>query len=430
MKIVTSLPQDQVFWYINRADIKPLTKDIITDVVVIGGGMAGLTAAHSFHKRGLKVVLLEKNYCGSGATGKSSGFITPDSELSLSDLVRIYGEAEGKKLWQFVESGVNTIRSTIEDYTIACDYQKQDTLVVASTKGAFNSSITKEHATRQQVGYESSLYTESELPTILGSCSYKGGISYGGTFGIHGYRYCSGLKTVLQELGVQIYEETPALAIQDHFVKTPLATVKAEHIIVCIDRFAHALENLYDKLYHVQTFLMLSAPLTQAQVKTIFPRDPYLIWDTDLIYHYFRLTGDNRIMVGGSDLFYSYASKETHNNTRMVQKLTNYFTKKFPQSDVQFEYIWPGLIGLSKDIFPLCGPDKTMPSVYYAVAAAGLPWAAALGTYSSEAILDKRNDLDIYLSPYRSFKLGRLTQRILGTKLTFALSNFLSVNTL
>ena len=70
------LPQDQVFWYVNKRDIKPLTHDITTDVVVVGGGISGLTAAQSFGKKGCKVVLIEKNYCGSGASGKSSGFIT------------------------------------------------------------------------------------------------------------------------------------------------------------------------------------------------------------------------------------------------------------------------------------------------------------------------------------------------------------------
>jgi len=84
-------PQDQVFWYLHEPDIKPLTHDIKTNVVVIGGGMAGLSAAQSFHAQGLKVVLIEKNYCGAGASGKSSGFITPDSELPLDFFNTKYG---------------------------------------------------------------------------------------------------------------------------------------------------------------------------------------------------------------------------------------------------------------------------------------------------------------------------------------------------
>lgn len=430
MKIPSFLPQDQVFWYVNRRDIKPLNNDMVTDVVVIGGGMAGITAAQSFHKRGLKVVLLEKNYCGSGATGKSSGFITPDAELSLSDIIDSHGAGQAQKIWKFIEKGVDIIRDNIETFNLDCDYQKQDTLIVANTKRAFKSDIVVEYASRQKLNYESRLHQEQDLSSILGCNQYKGGISYGNSFGIHGYRYCSGMKDVLKNDGVQIYEETPVIEIQDHLVKTPLATVKAEHIIVCMDRFAHPLDTLHDKIFQVQTFLMLSAPLTAAQVKRIFPQDLYMVWDTDLVYNYYRLTGDNRLMLGGSNLFQTYVTQETHNPRRIIKKLTNYFNAKFPGVEVQFEYVWPGLIGITKDIFPIAGQDTTMPSVYYAVGATGLPWASRLGAYSAEAILDKNTTFEECLSPYRSFQLGPITQRILGTRLTFAVSNFLSVGSI
>lgn len=430
MKMPSFLPQDQVFWYLNSHDIKPLNNDLVTDVVVIGGGMAGITAAQTFHKRGFKVVLLEKNYCGSGATGKSSGFITPDSELSLSDLMSSHGEQQAEKIWKFVRSGVDIIRTNIETFNLDCDYQKQDTLILANTERAFKSDIVVEYASRQKLNYESKLYQGHELSTVLGSDRYKGGISYGNSFGIQGYRYCSGMKDILKNDGVQIYEETSVIDIQDHQVKTPRATVKAEHIIVCTDRFAHSLDTLYDKIYQVQTFIMLSAPLTAAQIKKIFPHDLYMVWDTDLVYNYYRLTGDNRLILGGSNLFQTYVTQETHNPRRIIKKLTNYFDAKFPGTAVQFEYVWPGLIGITKDIFPIAGYDRTMSSVYYAVGATGLPWASALGAYSAEFILDKNTTFEQCLSPYRSFQLGAMTQRILGTRLTFALSNFLSVGSI
>jgi ribulose 1,5-bisphosphate synthetase/thiazole synthase len=78
-------PQDQVFWYLKRGAAKPCRENIQADVAIIGGGMAGLSAAQAFNKKGKKVVVLEQYYCGSGATGKSSGFVTPNAELSLTD---------------------------------------------------------------------------------------------------------------------------------------------------------------------------------------------------------------------------------------------------------------------------------------------------------------------------------------------------------
>lgn len=427
MKSSSILPQDQVFWYLDTASIEPLRQDITTDVVVVGGGMAGLTAAQSFQEKGLDVVVLEKNYCGSGATGKSSGFITPDSELPLHAFERLYGGEQARQLWEFVTSGVAKIQDNIRTYNLACDYQEQDTLVVASTPGAFTSTICKEYDVRSRLGYESSLYSASELPSVLGSSAYHGGISYGGTFGMSAYRYCSGMKDVLRKKGVRIYEESPVFTIGEHEVVTPSAKVAAKYIIVCTDHLTPALGRLAGDVYHAQTFLMMSSPLSDAQITALFPHKKYMMWDTNLIYNYLRITGDNRLMLGGANLLYTYARQEKHNSGFLSQQLQNYCAKKFPDQTVTFEYMWPGLIGISKDLMPLAGRDTYQPHVYYIAAAAGLPWAAALGMYSAASIVDKETRFDHYFSPYRTFTIGPLLQTLLGTRLSFALSNFLRV---
>jgi gamma-glutamylputrescine oxidase len=424
------LPQDQVFWYLNQQNIQPLRNNITADVVVIGGGMAGLSAAQAFHEKGKSVVVLEKNYCGSGASGKSSGFITPDSEIALEDLVATYGLQRAREIWEFITSGTNKIRDNILTYNIACDYQNQDTLVLASTVKAYVKTIEKEAAVRAQLGYASTVYSAQQLPTHLGSEAYYGGIAYGGSFGINSYRYCCGMKDVLTRQGVQIYEETPALALTAHSVRTPYATVTAKHIVVCADYAAPVLGGLQREVYHAQTFLMISSVLSDAQAQALFPQQRYMVWDTDLIYNYFRLTGDNRLLFGGASLLYTYAASEKHNSHWIKNKLTRYVQQKFPQLEVTFEYIWPGLIGISKDLVPLAGSDPANPSHYYIAAAAGLPWAAALGMYSAQRLVDNNTHFDDYLSPQRKYPLPSLFQSVFGTRLTFALSNFMRVGSL
>ena len=384
--------QDRVAWYtkdIQKSD--DLKKDISCDVVVVGGGMAGLSAAQHFAHAGSKVVLIEKNFIGSGATGKSSGFITPDSELSLDDIAKTSGFDEAKKIWNFINSGVDFIRNNITTHSLQCDYQEQDTF-----------------------------------------SDYYGGISYGGTFNINAFTYCQDMKKVLQDSGIQIYENTPAISIDHNKVTTPHGQISAQSIIMCTDHHTpDLLPEMKYTIYHVQTFILISKPLSDEQMKSIFPNKQFMAWDTDMIYHYFRTTADNRILVGGASLYYTFASEEVHNSEYMIKDLSNYFYTKFPHATfVEFEAIWPGLIGISKDIFPIAGFDKNIPSLYYATACAGLPFAAALGDYASQAILQNRTDLDHYFSPYRKFALGKTVQNILGTKLTFALNNFFKVNSL
>ncbi len=199
--MVQSLPDDQVFWYLNYKSTPRLRGSIKTDVVVVGGGMAGISAAQSFQKKGLKVVLLERAFCGSGASGKNSGFITPDSELSLSDLVGKYGKEPSKKLWQFVESGVSIIRTAIADYSIDCDYIVEDTLVLADSKRAFVHDIQSEHNTRLMFNYPSTLIKKENLHDVVGSNAYHGALCYPGSFGICAFKYCQAMKVILQDYG-------------------------------------------------------------------------------------------------------------------------------------------------------------------------------------------------------------------------------------
>ena len=418
-------PLDEVLWYLPPHHIKQLRSDVSADVVIIGGGMAGLTAAQAFAKKGCSVIVLEKSFCGAGASGKSSGFITPDSEFSLGSFVERYGPEKARLLWEFVISGVTHIKHTIENYEIACNYAVQDTLVVASTKQDYEKILVPEYTARMHLGYDTVLYPE--LSGVLNTEHYHGGISYGDTFGINGYQYLQALKKTLADQSVMIYEETPGLELKKQLVITPYAQVKAQYVVLCMDRFTPDLGALSTEIYHVQTFLMASDQLTDRERASIFPQKPYMIWDTDLLYQYYRITRDNRMLLGGATLTQTYASKAHHDNTAMYAKLTSYWASKFPQVKPQFRYMWPGLIGVSKDIMPLAGRDTHDASRYYVAAAAGLPWAAALGSYAADVLLDGRSELDEYFNPYRHFTFGPGIQRILGTRLTFALSHVTSL---
>lgn len=413
-------PQSQVFWYLKQTPEPACHENVSADVAIIGGGMAGLSAAHAFHKRGKKVVVLEQYYCGSGATGKSSGFITPNAELSFTDFSQLYTPEIAHSIWNFIISGVEDIRQNIQQYGFACDYMPSDTLMVANTRGALKQLETEYHNLRK-FGYKAELYTQDDLRNQLNSNGYFGGIGYLETFGIDGYAYCQEMKHYLQQHGVMIFEETAVTAINDHCLTTAHAQITADYVVVCTDRWMPELGLLTQDVYHAQNVVMISEPLTDVQVKAIFPQKNLLVWDSDLLYNYFRLTTNKQLLLGGGNFLTLYASKPTYEPTHTIKRLARYFDAKFPGLNIQFKQAWPGLIGVSKDIMPLAGRDKERPFLYYATAAAGLPIAAALGRYSAEHLLDGRTDLDSYFSPYRSFRIGGLTQSIIGSKLTFAL---------
>jgi gamma-glutamylputrescine oxidase len=148
-----------------------------------------------------------------------------------------------------------------------------------------------------------------------------------------------------------------------------------------------------------------------------------MVWDTDLIYKYFRLTADQRLLIGGGTLANTYSRREQHRPEHVARRLTRYLAGRFPDVRVRFDACWPGLIGISKDFAPVVGRHPRYSSVRYAAGAAGLPWAAALGRYLAESVLDGRDDIGALLAVDRRFPIGPCGQAVLGAPGAFALSH-------
>ncbi|MCY7409850.1 MAG: FAD-binding oxidoreductase, partial [Chitinophagales bacterium] len=392
---------------------------------IVGGGMAGLMCAHEFVLAGKKVVIIEKDFCGAGASGKSSGFISPDSELELSDLISNYGKDDAKTLWTFVCDGVSLIKNTIEQYHLQCDFQVQDACYIATNKGGIK-NIVAEHDARESLGYDSTFYKQNNLNNVLGSDSFHGGVRYPDTFGIDGFHYCHHFANQLEQMGVRIFEQSPVTEVGHQYVKAGAYTASAKVIVLCADYFLPQLGFLWYQLFQMQTFLAISKPLSEEQVKKIFPEKRMMVWDSKLIYNYFRITGDNRLLLGGANLWYTYTRKENHDPEQSIKRLDKFFSKKFPKIKIEWEFLWPGMVGVSKDVLPVAGQSKDESSHYYIAAAAGLPWAAALGKYVAEKILKPHaHPLDKYFSPYRKFPVSKRVEKIIGKPLSFLLSHFI-----
>src|ERR1019366_1374253 len=101
--------------------------------------------------------------------------------------------------------------------------------------------------------------------------------------------------------------------------------------IVCSDRFRSELALAQCEIYHVQTFLAISRPLSGADAGSMFPAGPLMVWDTDLTYKYFRLTGDQRLLFGGGPLLPPSAPRDRHQPEVGVKFFPAYLARHFPQ---------------------------------------------------------------------------------------------------
>ncbi len=404
----------------------PLRDDVKCDILIIGGGAAGLAAASRFVGTGKKVLLLEANICGGSSTGKSAGFLTPDSELELSQLVRRFGRQGAKDLWAVPVRGIQRMLDLIKAGGFECDLQKQDSLFLGKGRGGVE-SVREEDSSRRSLGFDSRVYYEGELPAIIGGRGYSAAVRYRDTYGVDGLRYAQGVKGMLLDAGVDVYESSRAIALSDHTVRTHMGSVTADQIIFCADKLGPELSPYSWNVYHEQTFLSITEPLGSAELGQMFPSEPFQCWDSDLIYSYYRLTGSKRLLLGGGSLLTTYARNDSV-TSGVIDRVIVGFRRTFPQlKNVRFIQYWMGRIDMTRDLLPTVVREPGSPWVHRVLGCVGLPWATFCGDFAARQVLAEGETGDekyySYFSVDRKFLVPILLEKIIGKRLAFPLNN-------
>jgi gamma-glutamylputrescine oxidase len=407
--------------------IHSLTKDIEVDVLVIGGGMTGVSAAAAFIGKGLKVALIERNVLGGSSTGRSAGFLTPDSELELNQLERRFGPEGAAKLWKVPLAGTNVLLKNVGKYEIACDLIKQDSLFLGIGSSGL-ADIENEKRSRARVKLESQIYDAAGVRALIGSDTYSGGVRYGGTYGVSGLQYVQGMKKILLDSGIQVYEATEARKIEGHKVITHAGTITADKIIVAMDKVQPSFSRFAKEVYHAQTFLCISEPLSQREHDALFPSGvQFQCWDSTLVYSYWRMTGNGRLLLGGGSALTTFLN-HWYNKARVIKSVIRGFKARFPAlADLHFVQFWPGLIDTTRDLLPTIVRDAEQPHVHFALGIVGLPWASFCGDFLGRVILGEAHEDELsyfsYFSDRRYFFLPTSLQRVLGKAVVFSLNN-------
>ena len=225
--------------------------------------------------------------------------------------------------------------------------------------------------------------------------------------------------------GLRCFESSPVVEAAAGTVRTEAAEVRAPIVVLCTDRHGPELDVAVRDTYHAQAFLTVTEPLDEATWSTIFPNGPLLVWDSSLVYHYFRRIGGGRLLVGGGRLFETFSHEKTR--SRSFGDLERYLRARFPAlADTRFTHAWSGMLGLSKDLLPIAGPRPGAPGHFLAICSAGLPWSVLAGRCAADLAVGRPHDLAACFSPARRFNgLGPM-QRVVGKPLTWALSYYLA----
>ncbi|MCU1437808.1 MAG: FAD-dependent oxidoreductase [Naasia sp.] len=339
----------RVFWLdgVNGAGYRPLFGGTTADLVIVGGGYSGLWTAVLAKQRDPErdVVLLEARTIGWAASGRNGGFV--DASLT-------HGEENGRSRWpdemdvldRLGRENLDGIERTVAELGLDCEFERTGGITVA----------TEPHQVpwlREAADGESQFLDTTTLRSLVRSPTYLAGLRSPGTSAlVHPGKLARELARAATELGVRIHEDSRVTAIEPHAtgvtVRTPASSVTASHVVLGTGVFPSLLKRARLMTVPVYDYVLMTEPLTDAQLASTGWSGREGISDAANQFHYYRLSADNRILWGGYDAVYHPGGRirsryEDRHDT--YESLASHFLATFPQLEgIRFSHRWAGAI--------------------------------------------------------------------------------------
>ncbi len=340
----------------------PLEADTGADVVILGGGYTGMWTAYFLTERspGIDVVLLERDICGGGPSGRNGGFATGWWD-DLPDLVERYGEGPALEACRAVARSVVDIGGWCHQHGVDAWYTPGGYLEVASSEaqdGAWADAVAA--AGDLGVADEYHEVTPEEVQAICRSPVFRGGAFSRTAATLQPARLARGLRRVLLERGVRLHEATPAGRLHPGppaTLETPGGRVRAGRAVLALNAWAASWPEFRRSLVVRGSYQLITAPAPE-RLEAIGWTGGECITDVRTALHYFRTTPDGRIAFGkagvraggaGVGPRYDYDEAE-------VDWVLRGFRRIFPEfAEVPIEEAWGGPIDLSPAHHPFFG---------------------------------------------------------------------------
>lgn len=334
------------------------------DVVVVGGGFAGLSAAIELRRRGVGVTVLERDFAGYGASGRNAGHLTPTIGKDLPSVLRGFGRERGGALIRLAEEAVRHVEEAIAERGIDCRYRAVGNVVAGIHDGQRR---RLERSARAGVELGASLQMlgrrelrERGIPSAFtgGYLEQQGGVLDPG-------RYVRGLADAAREAGAEVWEGTPALETQPApgdgvEVRTPRGLVRARRLVVATNAYTRELGVPAGGPVSLRVSLLATEPLPAETRAAIGWAGEEGIYTAHEVLESHRLTVDGRIVSGSRFVRYETTGRAGElRDADVFARTEAVLRSRFPEAEaVPVARFWSGPIAFNSNFLPWVGRSE------------------------------------------------------------------------
>ncbi len=397
-------------WYAASAAPLPeqpvLEGAVQADVCILGAGYTGLTAALELAEAGYRVVVVEAQRVGWGASGRNGGQAIVGYGCEQDTLERLLGPEQARLLFDLSREAMDRLRGRIARHRIDCDWRDGHAHVPIRPRQerALRAGIVE---MAQRYDYPLEWWDRARLRRELASDRYLGAMYDPASGHLHPLEYCRGLARAALAAGVRIYEQSPVVELVQGakpVLRTARGQATGDFAVLAGNAWLRGIApELESRVMPVGTYIAATAPLGEAGARGLI-RNDMAVADVNWALDYFRLSRDHRLLFGGRA---SYSSYPPPNLRAVMQRRIR---TVFPQlGEVPVDYLWGGYVDISLNRAPHWG--RMGGNVYFAqgFSGHGVATTGLAGRLLAEAITGQSRRLDAFARiPHAPFPGGRL----------------------
>ena len=374
------------------------------DVVVVGAGFTGLSAALALAKKGANVVVLEASWVANAASGRNGGMCNNGFAQDYYALSTQLGRERANMLYRAFDAGVDKVESIIAEERIDCHFKRVGKLKLAAKPEHYDKLARSQALLAEQVDPDTRMVPRAEMRAEIGSDRYFGGLLFEKSAGMHVGKFGQGLAEAAARRGALIYENNPVIGLRRlaghaHELRTPHGSIRARQVLLATGTSAIGpLGWFRRRIVPVGAFIITTEPLPVDLLDRLTPRRR-MTTDTKNFVNYFRVTPDNRLLFGGRARFAASNPKSDAKSGAILRKA---LAEVFPElKDVRIDYCWGGMVDMTRDRLPRAGEHE---GLFYSVGYSGhgTQMSTYMGAFMAE-VLDGKADLN-YQNPWRDFE--------------------------